>query len=196
MFSFFVYFTFIFTRLWLITLKTLWTQSFVDVLKCSVKTGVLKKFANFICFTCFTCWSLFLIKLQALSSATFLATLQLRLTPTQVFCCETCEIFKNAYFEEQLRATASIRKTFANLREKHLRQSLVLKRLQAWRPALLLKANSPAQVISCEICKIFNDTAPMAASKILYRTTRFWKKRPIHFMKTKYTMLNFTNVTQ
>ena len=116
------------------------------------------------------------------------------------FCLLKCTILLEKQhfriFQEQLRATVSILKTFVNFREKHLRQILFLKRLQAWRTALLLKANSPAQVFSCEICKIFKNTAPMAASKILYRTTRFWKKRPIHFMKTKYTMLNFTNVTQ
>ena len=28
-------------------------------------------------------------------------------TPTQVFSCEICEIFKNTYFEEYLRTTAS-----------------------------------------------------------------------------------------
>ena len=28
-------------------------------------------------------------------------------TPTQVFSCEICEVFKNTYFEEDLRTTAS-----------------------------------------------------------------------------------------
>ena len=28
-------------------------------------------------------------------------------TPTQVFSCEYCEIFKNTYFEEHLQTTAS-----------------------------------------------------------------------------------------
>ena len=28
-------------------------------------------------------------------------------TPTQVFSCEICEIYKNTYFEEHLRTTAS-----------------------------------------------------------------------------------------
>ena len=31
----------------------------------------------------------------------------LKETPTQVFSCEYCKIFKNTYFEENLRATAS-----------------------------------------------------------------------------------------
>ena len=50
-------------------------QSFVNVLqnrRCSVKTAVLKNFANFLCFTCFTGWSLFLIKMQVLSPTTLL----------------------------------------------------------------------------------------------------------------------------
>ena len=29
-------------------------------------------------------------------------------TPTQVFFCEYCEIFKNTYFEKHLRTTASV----------------------------------------------------------------------------------------
>ena len=33
--------------------------------------------------------------------------LQHKGTPTQVFSCEICEIFKNTYFEEHLRTTAS-----------------------------------------------------------------------------------------
>ena len=49
------------------------------------------------------------------------------------------EIFKSTYFEEQLRTAASILKNVANFREKHLRQSLFLIRLQAWRSALLLQ---------------------------------------------------------
>ena len=33
--------------------------------------------------------------------------LYLKETPTQVFSCETCEIFKNTHFEEHPRAVAS-----------------------------------------------------------------------------------------
>ena len=29
-------------------------------------------------------------------------------TPTQVFSCKICEIFKNTYFEEHLQTTASV----------------------------------------------------------------------------------------
>ena len=155
---------------------------FVDIVRCSVKTGALKNFANFICFTCLSCWSLFLIKFQALSSAT-------QVTPTQVFCCETCEIFKNVYFEEQLWATASFLKTLANFREKHLRQSL--------KACTFIKTKLSSTGIFLWNLQNFEEHSALAsASKICYRTTRFWKKWPIHFMKTKYTMLNFTNVTQ
>ena len=31
----------------------------------------------------------------------------LKETPTQLFSCEYCEVFKNAYFEEYLRTAAS-----------------------------------------------------------------------------------------
>ena len=48
---------------------------------------------------------------------------------------------------------------FTNFREKHLSRILFLIRLQGWRPAHLLKTNSPAQVFSCEICEIFKNTA-------------------------------------
>ena len=62
----------------------------------SIKKDVLKSF------TIFTgkhlCWSLFLITLQAFRLETLLKG-----TPTQVFSCEYCEIFKNSYFEEHLR---------------------------------------------------------------------------------------------
>ena len=70
-------------------------------LKFSVKKGVLKNFASFT--GKHPCWSLFLIKLQAFRVATLLKE-----TPTQVFSSEICEIFKNTYFEEFLRMTASV----------------------------------------------------------------------------------------
>ena len=59
--------------------------------RCSVKKGVLKNFANFK--GKHLCWSLFLIKLK-------------RDCNTDTFC-EICEVFKNTYFEECLRETAS-----------------------------------------------------------------------------------------
>ena len=47
-------------------------------------------------------WSIFLIKVAGLHTCNFIKE-----TPTQVLSCEYSEIFKNAYFEEHLRATAS-----------------------------------------------------------------------------------------
>ena len=38
-------------------------------------------------------------------------------TPTQVFSCEYCEIFKNTYLEEHLRTTDFINNVYAS--EKH-----------------------------------------------------------------------------
>ena len=68
--------------------------------KSSVKTGVLKKFANFTGKS--LCWSLFLIKLQFWGPATLL-----KKTPTQVLSCEICKLFKSNNFEEHLWVFAS-----------------------------------------------------------------------------------------
>ena len=65
-----------------------------------MKKGVLKDFANFK--GKHLCWSLFLIKLQAFRPATLLKGDSY----IEIFC-EISEIFKNTYFEECLRATAS-----------------------------------------------------------------------------------------
>ena len=43
-----------------------------------------------------------------------LATL-LKETPTQAFCCKIWEIFKNTFFEEHLRTTAFIRKSWLKI---------------------------------------------------------------------------------
>ena len=67
----------------------------------SVKKGILKNFANFA--KKLLCWSLFFIKLQFWEPATLL---KLKKTPTQVLSCETCQIFKNDYFEEHLSTAA------------------------------------------------------------------------------------------
>ena len=53
-----------------------------------MKKGVLKKFPKF-------------HRKTPLSESRFLK----KETPTQVFSCEICEIFKNTYFEEHLRTT-------------------------------------------------------------------------------------------
>ena len=69
--------------------------------RCSEKISVLKNFANFTEKT--PVRSLFLIKFQAgLKACNFIKE-----TPAQAFSYEVCEIFKNTYFEEHLRATAS-----------------------------------------------------------------------------------------
>ena len=60
------------------------------------KIGV---FFNFAIFTVKgMCWSPFLFKLQAWGTATLLKD-----TPSQVFSCESCEIFKNIFFTEHLQ---------------------------------------------------------------------------------------------
>ena len=55
------------------------------------KIGALKSFANFT--GKHLCWSLFLKTLQTCRLATLL-----KKTPTQVFFCKVCEIFKNLFF--------------------------------------------------------------------------------------------------
>ena len=65
------------------------------------KIDVLKYFAIFP--GKHLCWSLFLIKLQAVSSANVLK----RGYNTGVYSCEYCKIFKNTSFEEHLRTTTS-----------------------------------------------------------------------------------------
>ena len=67
---------------------------------CSIEKAVLKNF------TIFTgkhlCWSLLLRHLRASRPATFL-----KRDSDTVFSCEYCKIFKNTYFDENLRTTAS-----------------------------------------------------------------------------------------
>ena len=66
------------------------------------KKGVIKNFAKFS--RKHLSWTLLLNKItKCLRSATFLK----KQTPTQVFFCEVCETFKNIFFTEHLRATAS-----------------------------------------------------------------------------------------
>ena len=57
----------------------------------SVKKGVLKNSAIFT--GKHLCWSPFFIKLKTV-------------TPTKVFSCEYCEVFKNTYFENHLKTAA------------------------------------------------------------------------------------------
>ena len=64
--------------------------------KCFVKKVALKNFAYFTGRQ--LCWSLLIIKLQTLRPSTQV-----------LFSCEICEIFKETYFEEHLRTTASKR---------------------------------------------------------------------------------------
>ena len=47
------------------------------------------------------------MKTSMLQSLCWPSDLQHQETPTQMFSCEYCEIFKNTYFEELLRTTAS-----------------------------------------------------------------------------------------
>ena len=64
------------------------------------KKGVLKNFA--VLTRKYLCWSLVLIKLQTIKHLTSGLQLHQKVTPTQVFICEYCAMFKNTYFEEHL----------------------------------------------------------------------------------------------
>ena len=75
---------------------------------CSIKKDVLKIFSKFI--RQHLCCCLFLIKLQTWRPATLSKE-----TPTQVFSCGYCKVFKNTYFEEHLRTAASVRKQRKNV---------------------------------------------------------------------------------
>ena len=69
----------------------------------SVKKGVLKNFTKFtgkhLCWKHLR-WCLFFYKVAGLNF--------IKKTPTQVFYCEFCEIFKNTFFTEHLPATAYV----------------------------------------------------------------------------------------
>ena len=65
--------------------------------RCSIEKAVLKNFAIFT--RKHLCWSLF-CGLQNLQ-------LSIKGAPTLVLSCEYCKIFKNTYFEENLRTTLS-----------------------------------------------------------------------------------------
>ena len=72
--------------------------------RCSVKKGVLRKFAKFTGKTCAR--GSFLIKLQALGFSP--ATLLKKESVTRLLSCEFYEISKNTFFTEHLRTTASV----------------------------------------------------------------------------------------
>ena len=60
--------------------------------------------------------------------------------------------------EQNLEAvTGDVFKNFANFTGKHLCWSFFFTKLQAFRPATLLK-ETPTQVFSCEICEIHKNT--------------------------------------
>ena len=71
--------------------------------RCSLKKGVLRKFSKFIGKQ--LCQSLFFNKVAGLrpQACNFIR----KETLAQIFSCEFCEIFKNTFFTEHLRTTAS-----------------------------------------------------------------------------------------
>ena len=69
-------------------------------------------------------------------------------TPTKLFYCEICEIFKTIYFEEYMRTTASV-VSFS----WHLCWCLFLIKFQVFRPATLLKRDSNTGVFQVKFAK-------------------------------------------
>ena len=73
---------------------------------------------NFVIFTGkHLCWSLFLITFRSEG-----LQLYLKETPTQVFFCEYCEIFKNSYFHRTPRVAASVNGELRN----HARSTIMI----------------------------------------------------------------------
>ena len=77
-------------------------------------------------------------------------------TPTKVFFCEYCEIFKNSFFKEHLWSLllSNVAKNFAKFTGKKQCWSLFNK-LASLQPANVLKRETPAQIFSCKVCKNF-----------------------------------------
>ena len=69
-----------------------------------LKKSVLKNFANFTEKN--LCWILFLIMQQAFRSPTLLKE-----TPTQLFSCKICDIFKNTFSYREPLVAASVQCT-------------------------------------------------------------------------------------
>ena len=110
------------------------------------KKGVPKNFANFT--GKHLCWRFFLIKLKVWRPATLL-----RKTAAQVFSCDICEIFKNTYFEEHLRAAATAKIVFS----KNCRNCFAL--CHFMRSSLLQQTQSLFNISMLCAC-IWNSTDP------------------------------------
>ena len=129
--------------------------------RCSARKGVLINFAKLTGKNLRQ--SLFFNKVAGLKPTTLLKKKIL----VQVFSCKFCKIYKNTFFIEHVRTTASIsysypillrssrlqrffeigvRKNFAILTGKHLCWCLFLIKLQAVRPTTLLKRDSNTDV--------------------------------------------------
>ena len=134
------------------------------------------------------CWSLILIKLQAWRPVSLLEK-----TPTQVFCCEIFENFKNTYFEEHLRTTAPecLRKINPLL---VLRKPLLDGKRYNWAANTFYWKYEPHEVSSCNIhvtSKCFFDISlrSQKRAKVIMPTIVKYLKPPI-VAKKIYIVLN------
>ena len=112
------------------------------------------------------CWSLFLIKLQFMfpvkyaknlgtiflkcSSEHLLPNFILKETPTQVFSCKFCELFKNTYFVEGLQTAGCETPTRGSLFNK-------VASMTTWRHWRVLEWDSTTGIF-CKFCEIFRET--------------------------------------
>ena len=134
--------------------------------RCSMKEGVLSNFAKFT--GKHLCQSLFFNKVAGLRSQA--CNFIKKETLAQVLSCEICEISKNTFFTENIRAAASVcigsgrlevfckkgvLKNFEKFTGKHLCclcRSLFFKKFAGIRPATLFKRKTP---FSCKFCRLF-----------------------------------------
>ena len=120
--------------------------------RCSIKQGVLKKFAKFTEGN--LCRSVFFNKIAGLRPVTLLKKI-----PTQVFFSELCEIFRSTFTEQHLRETASVCCDAAQVYMKHFKDYVAIRtQVDQCRsvgyPAgiYLLKVRNRNARTRCEIC--------------------------------------------
>ena len=83
-----------------------------------------------------------------------------KVTPTQLFCCEHCNVFKNSFFMEHLQwlllqvlYKKAVPKCFSNFTRTYRYQSSFQ---SSWRPRTcnFIKIEGLVQVFSCEFSEI------------------------------------------
>ena len=156
-------------------LKTLWT-AFVDVLRCSVKTGVLK---NFICFTFHLLKSLF-NKVAVPQLCNFI----IKRLKHRCFAVKLVKFLRTPILKNDCERLFLFWKLQTkNFREEFQRKTptseSLFKKFAGLKACTFIKSKLSTQLFFCEICEIFKNTASAAASKILYTILKE-KAYPLH----------------